>query len=146
MIAVMAFAGIAFLGFLARDLYRTVSSSPVPASAARAVSKPAPASEPAPPPPKLLVPKSQPLKLGVRAAQDCWMQVKADDKVLFQNVLGKGREELWTASDALELWVGNAAALTLTLNGRPLAPLGPGVLKGVRVTRYGLQLPKKGSR
>ncbi len=147
-ITVIALIGIAFLGFLARDLYHTVSSPTVPAAAVHAAASagqqtPEP---PPPPPPKMIVPKSQTLKLSIRAAQDCWMQVKADDKVLFQNVLGKGREETWTATEALELWVGNAAALTLTLNGHPLEPLGPGVLKGIRVTRSGVHLPKAARR
>lgn len=145
-VAAVALIGIGFLAVLAKDLARTVTaSSPAatgaPKPAAPSSSKP----EPSPPPtaPKALVQKSQPLKLSIKAAQDCWMQVKADDTVLFQNILAKGREEVWTAHEALELWVGNAAALTLTLNGHPLEPLGPGVLKGIRVTRYGLQLPKK---
>lgn len=144
-IGLMAVIGVVFLGILTRDLSKTVAtatSAQTPTSSPAAV-KPAPA--PAPPP-KPLVPKSQPLKLSIKASQDCWMQVKADDKVLFQNVLGKGHQELWTANEAIELWVGNAAALTLTLNGRALEPLGLGVLKGIRVTRFGLQLPKSSRR
>lgn len=145
-IAVAAVIGMGFLVVLAKDLYRTVTTTPAPPHSvggqAPGAAAPKPAA-PAAPAPKPIVPKSQPLTLSVKAAQDCWMQVKADDKVLFQNILGKGRQETWTAHDALELWVGNAAALTLTLNGHALEPLEPGVLKGVKVTRYGLQLPKK---
>lgn len=132
----VALVGIGFLLFLARDLYRAVSA---PTSTA---TPPSPRAAQTPPAPKPLVPKSQPIRLGIRAAQDCWMQVKADEKVLFQSILGKGREETWMAQDTIELWVGNAAALTLTLNGRPLEPLGYGVVKGLKVTRYGLQRPK----
>lgn len=138
-LVLIAIVGVVFMVALAKDLSHTITASSLPAAA------PAPksATPSAPPPPKLLIPKSQPLKLTIKAAQDCWMQVKADGKVLFQNVLGKGREETWTASDAIELWVGNAAALTLTLNGRPLEPLGLGVIRGIRVTHYGVQAPKK---
>ena len=130
-IVVVATIGVAFLTVLAKDLSRTVTTSTA-----------APASKPIAQPPKPIVPKSQPLRLSVKASQDCWMQIKADDKVLFQNVLHKGQEELWTASEVIELWVGNAAALTLSLNGRILGPLGSGVIKGIRVTRFGLRLPK----
>jgi len=142
-VGIMALVGVAFLGILARDLYQAVST----AAATPRIPKPAtPPSHPpskAPAPSlKLLVPKLQPLKLSIKAAQDCWMQVKVDDKVLFQSILGKGREETWTAAEGIELWVGNAAALTLTLNGRPLEPLGSGVVRGIRVTRYGVQPPK----
>ena len=148
-IGIMAVIGVVFLGILTRDLSKTVTtatSAPAPTTPAKpTAAKPAP-EPPAPPPAKPLVPRSQPLKLSIKASQDCWMQVKADDKVLFQNVLGKGREETWTANDTIELWVGNAAALALTLNGRALEPLGLGVQKGIRVTRYGLQLPKSSRR
>lgn len=71
------------------------------------------------------------------------MQVKSDGKVLFQNVLPKGRSETWTGNDHIELWVGNAAVLSMTLNGNSLEPLPSGVMKGIRVTRYGLRLPQK---
>ena len=138
-ITVIALIGLIFLILLSKDLSRPVSA-PTPAPAA----KPVAPSKPTPPPtPKLLVPRSQPLKLSVRAAQDCWMQVKVDEKVLFQNVLAKGHEETWTSNEMVELWVGNAAALTLTLNGHSLEPLGQGVIKGIRITRAGLQSPKK---
>ncbi|MBI4227120.1 MAG: helix-turn-helix domain-containing protein [Candidatus Omnitrophica bacterium] len=150
-VAVTAALGLTFLGVLVRDLYQTVSApsatvrAPAAAKASGTGYKPVPGTGIATPAPKPLVPKSQPLKLSIRAAQDCWMQVKADGKVLFQNVLKKGSEEIWTASDDLELWVGNAAALSLTLNGRALDPLGGGVQKGVRVTRSGIQRPKASS-
>ncbi len=137
-VTVIALIGLVFLVILSKDLSRPAMPPPGPVSRSAAPSKPTP-----PPAPKLLVPRSQPLKLSIRAAQDCWMQVKVDEKVLFQNVLAKGHEETWTANDAIELWVGNAAALTLTLNGHALEPLGQGVLKGVRVTRAGVQPPKK---
>lgn len=140
-VTVAALIGAGFLVILAKDLYRTVTTAAPAPSAAKPVGPVAGKPEP-PPAPKPIVPKAQPLKLSIKAAQDCWMQVKADDKVLFQNILPKGREETWTASEALELWVGNAAALTLTLNGHTLDPLEPGVIKGLRVTRYGLRLPK----
>ncbi len=138
-VGLMALVGLVFLGYLMKDLYRTLST---PGPTATIAHKPAPGVSPAPLRPAL-VPKSQPLKLTIRASQDCWMQVKSDDKVLFQEVLGKGREESWTANEAIELWVGNAAALTLILNGRPMEPLGYGVIKGIRVTHAGLDAPKK---
>lgn len=143
-VALIAAVGLAFLVVLAKDLYRTVSTAaPTPKSRDGSARQSEPSLAAAPAAAKPMVPKHQPLKLSVRAAQDCWMQIKADEQILFQNILGRGREETWTAKEGLELWVGNAAALTLTLNGQRLESLGSGVIKGIRVTRYGLELPKK---
>ena len=92
--------------------------------------------------PQLLVPRSQPLKLTVRTNADVWMQVKSDGSVIFQNVLARAMQESWTAENSLEIWTGNAGAMELFLNGRPLGKLGSGVKKGIRVTREGLKLPE----
>jgi len=136
-ITLTAIVGAVFIGFLAKDLYRTVTPAGAPSKASSAeVTK---ASQPK----KMLVPKSKPLRLKVAASQDCWMQVKVDGKVLFQAILKEGQNESWEAKEGVELWVGNAAALSLSLNGRALDPLGFGVKKGILVTHEGLTVPKK---
>ena len=88
---------------------------------------------------KFLVPRSQPLKLSLKTKADVWVQVKSDGMVIFQNVLPKGSKESWTAKDELEIWTGNAGAMELFLNGKPLEGLGSGVKKGIRVTHQGLE-------
>ncbi|MCM8794814.1 MAG: DUF4115 domain-containing protein [Candidatus Omnitrophica bacterium] len=92
---------------------------------------------------KQIIPKSQPLKLTVKADEDVWMQIKSDGSVIFQNVLSKGKQHSWTAQEELELWTGNASATGLHLNGKPLGPLGFGVKKGIRITREGLIAPDR---
>ncbi len=134
--------GVAFCAYLAVDLYGTLqkrSTRPVVKKVASTVVK-------SPAPPKasstttpLLVPKSQMLKLSIRPKVDVWMQVKSDGSVIFQNVLNKGAQESWMAKEELELWTGNAAALELVLNGKPLGSLGSGVKKGIKVTRRGVE-------
>jgi cytoskeletal protein RodZ len=80
--------------------------------------------------------------LVVRAKDKCWLQVKVDGKVVFQNVLAKGSSESWQAYDKIELWLGNAGAVQFELNGRLLQKIGrPGqILRHVVVTRAGLSI------
>ena len=92
--------------------------------------------------PKLLVPRSQPLKLTVVPKADVWIQMKSDGVIIYQNVLPKGTQKSWTAKGELELWTGNAGAMELSLNGKPLEGLGSGVKKGVKVTHEGLKLSR----
>ncbi|MBI3312153.1 MAG: helix-turn-helix domain-containing protein [Candidatus Omnitrophica bacterium] len=131
-----ALIGIATLGYFALDLYHTLAkNSPEKAvKPAVAVQEKRPASAPA-----LLVPASKPLKLSVQTTADVWLQVKSDGSVIFQSVLAKGAQENWTAKKELELWTGNAGAMRLTLNGKPLEGLGRGVRKGVKITHAGIQ-------
>lgn len=152
-VVLMAALGAAILAYAGYTLYSERSKSPAsashikrmaqkktrtPASAIRRSAETAKAAPAA----KLLVPRSQPLKLTVRTKADVWMQVKSDGSVIFQNVLARGAQETWTAQNSLELWTGNAAAMELSLNGKPLEGSGAGVKKGIRVTHEGLRMPE----
>ncbi len=95
------------------------------------------------PPSSLLVPKSKPLILTVRAKRDSWMQVKSDGKVIFENVLSQGKEEKWIAKEKIELWVGNAEGLELILNGNNLGSPGEGVIKNILITREGMKVGRR---
>jgi cytoskeleton protein RodZ len=85
------------------------------------------------------------LRLGVRALEDCWLQVKADNKVVFQNILKKGRFESWEADDRMDLVLGSAGGVQLEINGKILPSLGKRgqVLKNIVITKKdGLQVGK----
>lgn len=88
----------------------------------------------------LLVPRDQPLILTIRAKRGSWMQVKSDGRIIFEDVLSKGKEEKWTAKEKIELWVGNAEGLNLFLNGKELGSPGKGVIKGILITREGMKV------
>ena len=131
-VGLVGLVGIGFLGYLSVELVGTFSKNrPAAPQPARKQVAQAPAR-------KLLVPRSQPLKLTIQTKDKVWMQVKADGSVIFQDVLPKGAKEVWTAKDELELWTGNAGAMELTLNGHDLGSPGQGVRKGIKVTREGL--------
>lgn len=80
--------------------------------------------------------------LVIRAKEKCWLQVKVDGKEIFKNVLAKGSSESWQAYEKIELWLGNAGAVQLELNGKLLQKIGrPGqTLRHVVVTRAGLSI------
>ena len=150
----VALIGIFFLGYLVVDLSGSFMKGGAhskadrprrvaPAASSTAKRKAADSNsltvEKTPSAPKLLIPRSQPLRLAIHTKADVWLQVKADGAVMFHNILVRGSQEVWTAKEELELWTGNAGAMELFLNGKPLEGLGSGVQKGIRITREGLK-------
>jgi len=84
------------------------------------------------------------IMLGIRAKDDCWIQLKVDGKAVFQSILKKGRFELWRAKDKIELSLGNVGNVELELNGKLLMPLGRKgqVLKNIVITKEGLKIDR----
>lgn len=138
-IGLVGLVGLCFLGFLALDFYGSLHHGKEAPRAVHKKPKVLPAVERVSPGPKLIVPKSQPLRLTVRARGDVWMQIKSDGSVIFQNVLHRGDTESWTAKEELEIWTGNAGAMELLLNGKPLGEVGGGVKKGLKITHEGVK-------
>lgn len=128
----LGLVGLGVLGYLVVDLVGNLRQQRT--LAAQAAAEPGKPAEP-----ELLVPLSKPLKLTLQTTADVWLQVKSDGAVVFQNVLSKGSRETWTAQKELELWTGNAGAMQMSLNGKPLEWLARGVKKGVKVTHRGIE-------
>lgn len=144
-VGLVALIGLVFIGRVSLNFFKAVGTSRGPAVTAtppRAVLNRLPVDRKPEEAPKLLVPRSQMLKLSLRTKAEVWLQVKSDGSVIFQNVLPKGAQESWTAKQMLELWTGNASAMELALNGKPLDGVGSGVRKGIKVTHRGLELPE----
>lgn len=82
------------------------------------------------------------IRLGIRTSENCWIQVKADGRLVFQRVLEKGRFESWQAKDRIELSLGNAGAVELEVNGQIFSNLGRRgeVRKNIIITREGLNI------
>jgi cytoskeleton protein RodZ len=71
--------------------------------------------------------------INTRISDRVWLQVEADGQVIFSGILNPGDQRLWNASDHLMIWSGNAGAVDVTYNGKPLGKLGsPGEV--VKVT------------
>ncbi len=84
------------------------------------------------------------IKLGIRAKEDCWIQLKADGRMVFQNILKKGRFESWQADEKIEFSLGNAGVVDLEVNGKLVSNLGRRgqVIKGIVITKEGLTIPR----
>ena len=98
-------------------------------------------------PSTITIPQDKPvtvIKLGIRAKEDCWIQLKADGRMIFQNILKKGRYESWQADQRIEFSLGNAGVVDLEVNGKLVSNLGRRgqVIKNIVITREGLTIPR----
>jgi cytoskeletal protein RodZ len=84
------------------------------------------------------------IRLGIRAREDCWVQLKVDGHTVFQNILKRGRYESWQAKQKIDLSLGNAGVVDLEVNGRMISSLGRRgqVLKNILISQEGLTIPR----
>lgn len=82
--------------------------------------------------------------LGIRAKEDCWLEVKVDGKTVFKNILKKGRFEAWTANQKIEFSLGNAGGVDVEVSGKLISPLGRRgqQIKNIVITKEGMMAPK----
>lgn len=84
------------------------------------------------------------IRLGIRAKEDCFIQLKTDGRVVFQSILKKGRFESWQAKDKIEFSLGNAGVVELEINGKLIPPMGRKgqMLKNILITKEGLSIKR----
>jgi cytoskeleton protein RodZ len=83
-----------------------------------------PATEPAPPPAAPAIDPADELTVAVDAVRACWVQALNDGQPGIQRMLSAGEREVMNVRRELVLTVGDASAITLTLNGQPARGLG----------------------
>jgi cytoskeleton protein RodZ len=106
----------------------TPSAKAEPAEAA-APSAVTPAAPVAVPPPPAAAPARGAQRLVVKAIEPTWVRVQMDGDRSVEELLPAGATREWSAEKRFTLTVGNAAGVTLELNGRTLPPLGaPGAV------------------
>ena len=94
------------------------ATATVPLTTRAAAAPPTPAPMPAPP-------DDSTLRLEVRANEDCWVELEADGKRVLRDELKAGQRRSFEASEQFRfVIIGNAAGLSLTLNGATVPPLG----------------------
>jgi cytoskeletal protein RodZ len=80
------------------------------------------------------------VQVVVTALQEAWVQLSADGKTSFTGTLMPNEKKEISAAEQVKLVAGNAGGLTVSLNGKPLEPLGPvGQVRVVRLTAEGPQ-------
>jgi cytoskeleton protein RodZ len=109
------------------------ATAPTPAIGAEPTAAAAP-SAPMPPIPVAAIPPAAapalgPQRLVVKAIETTWMRVQIDGDRSVEELLPAGATREWSAEKRFTLTVGNAAGVSLELNGRTLPPLGaPGAV------------------
>jgi cytoskeletal protein RodZ len=101
----------------------------------QAVPPPSPATVNLPAAPARPTEAAQTLRVTLEVSAACWLQITADDLVVYEQELAAGERREFTAQRALALDVGNAGVVTWTINGRDARPIGAaGVHRVVRLT------------
>lgn len=76
------------------------------------------------------------LSLDITFNDKCWLIIKADGQEVFQGTVPAGQTKNIKAKDKIEFpTIGNAQALQLTLNGKPLPPMAGTVVKNKTLTK-----------
>lgn len=83
------------------------------------------------------------LVLQIEARKDCWVSISADGQKQWQGTLLAERSRRAQARDFFQLTIGDAGAVTLTLNGKPLPPVGrSGEVKTLTISAKGVAPPE----
>ncbi len=150
MLAVAVILGV-YLGWrqvqVRAEVERSTQSPAAEASAPEpSPAPPSPAVQPAPsvvsPAPAVQESKAAapeaPIVAEIAAARPSWIQVTADGKTLFADTLQAGQSRSFQASQTIRILTGNAGALEIRRNGRPIGPIGPeGQIRTIELTREG---------
>ncbi|MGA2716759.1 MAG: RodZ domain-containing protein [Bryobacteraceae bacterium] len=86
----------------------------------------------------------RPVQVVIRAHQPSWLQVSVDGKPTFTGTLQTDETKELGAEGQVKIVAGNAGALTISLNGKTLDPLGEiGQVRVVRLTAEGPEFLSK---
>lgn len=84
--------------------------------------------------------KKTPLDLELKALDAVWVHITGDGVVQFQGILKKGSSGKYSAKEMLEVWTGNAANMSLSLNKNPLGSPGKGFVKKMQISHEGIRV------
>lgn len=128
-VALAITAGVIVLLFAHAVWQRTqdppdIARQEAPVSPTPAASKPAPG--PLPVSPAVQPPASPaPMRLVLTANDTAWVAAKRDGRTVFAGVLKPNDTKALDGDGTYQLVIGNAGAVDVTLNGKPIGPLGP---------------------
>jgi hypothetical protein len=95
-------------------------------SAAREAPRVVAAAPASPPPPVEVQKRAQPMRIEMEASEPCWVSLTdADGNRLLTRALMPGDPRTVEVERMARLRTGNAGGLKVSLNGKPLGPLGP---------------------
>lgn len=120
----------------------STEQAPTPSASTATASTPAPAAVPA------VTPATAPVNPGefnilIKARDDSWLSITADDKPAVEETLAAGTEKSVPAKKSVAIRAGNAGALDFYFNGKKLPSQGDeGQVKSLIFTENGLEPPK----
>ncbi|MEG6585477.1 helix-turn-helix domain-containing protein [Dendrosporobacter sp. 1207_IL3150] len=79
---------------------------------------------PTPTPAKSVTPQSKPISVTAKYNEECWTQVVADGKEIYEGIPSKNDSFTWEADKSLVVKVGNAGGVEIIHNGQSLGKLG----------------------
>jgi len=81
------------------------------------------------------------IHVEVTADEPVWVLARTDGKYLFSGTLEANQSRTVEGTDSVLLRLGNAGGVTITLNGKPIGPVGPkGQVRTVQFTSGGFQI------
>jgi cytoskeleton protein RodZ len=127
---------------------RAQAVEPSPAAVSPAPITAAPTTPAAPTPAPEAAPTSADaahVRVGLSADEKTWVSISSDGKNVFANSLEPHETKIIEASEKVRLLVGNAGGVEISLNGKPIGPIGPrGQVRVVELTPAGFQIvPRK---
>jgi cytoskeleton protein RodZ len=82
-----------------------------------------------------------PVRVEMAADEPVWVSVRADGKYLFSGTLQPNETKTAGANENLTIRLGNAGGIRISLNGKPIGPVGPkGQIRTVQLTSGGFQI------
>ena len=86
--------------------------------------------------------KPKAITVVVRAQEDNFLKVKVDAQMVYQGVLRKGKAESWTAKEKIELFIADAGAAVLEIDGKVFSSLGSRgqPIKNILINSEGLKV------
>jgi cytoskeleton protein RodZ len=106
----------------------SASALPAPSPAATAITQPG-------------LDPNAPVRVEMTADDPVWISVKADGKNLYSGTLQPQETKTAGANQNMTIRVGNAGGIHISLNGKPIGPVGPkGQVRTVQLTSGGFQI------
>jgi cytoskeleton protein RodZ len=84
-------------------------------------------------------------RVDLSADEQTWISISSDGKNIFTSSLRPHETKIVEASGKIRIVIGNAGGLEISLNGKPIGPIGPrGQIRVVELTPAGFQIvPRK---
>lgn len=68
---------------------------------------------------------TKPVRVGVTASEETWIQITRDGKRVFSDALQANQTRFVEADELVRILIGNAGGLAVSLNGKPVGEIGP---------------------